>query len=292
VTAAGGRWTPQADSNVNNTNCILFNDGCGRHYNCPGHTTHGTCAATAGWADPVNYSFEIPVDAGAERRRHNDGINCAFYDGHAKWMKSTGISHYSPRIINDPTWKTGQAVARRRSRPERCCCLREGDAARPRHPDPQHRTEGDESMKSTTSLTALIALVVLGALLTAGCPKETTEPTTAPPSTTTTEAIPTPPPTETAAEPPENIGNAKDADGKYVCPVLGQPVTDFSPENSVDHEGKAYFFCCPGCKDEWDKDPAKHAAAAAAGEIPEGTGPADEPKAEESADPHAGHDHG
>ena len=107
VTAGGGRWTPAVDANVNNTNCIMFNDGCGRHYSCPGHTLHGTCAASAGWADPVNYSYQIPVNAGAERQRHNDGMNCAFYDGHAKWLKSTYISHYSPRIINDPTWRTG-----------------------------------------------------------------------------------------------------------------------------------------------------------------------------------------
>ncbi|MBM3477288.1 MAG: DUF1559 domain-containing protein [Armatimonadetes bacterium] len=107
VTAGGGRWTPAPDSNVNNTNCIMFNDGCGRHYNCPGHTMHGTCAATAGWADPVNYSYEIPPNAGAERMRHNDGINNVYYDGHAKWAKSNYIANYSPRIINDPTWRTG-----------------------------------------------------------------------------------------------------------------------------------------------------------------------------------------
>jgi prepilin-type N-terminal cleavage/methylation domain-containing protein/prepilin-type processing-associated H-X9-DG protein len=107
VTAAGGRWVGAPDGNVNNTNCIMINDGCGRFYNCPGHTTHGTCNATAGWQDPVNYSYQIPPNAGAERQRHNDGINCAFYDGHAKWLKNTVIANYSPRIINDPTWRTG-----------------------------------------------------------------------------------------------------------------------------------------------------------------------------------------
>jgi prepilin-type N-terminal cleavage/methylation domain-containing protein/prepilin-type processing-associated H-X9-DG protein len=105
VTNGGARWSPAVDSNVNNTNCITFSDACGRHYSCAGHTLHGTCAATTGWADPVNYSYEIPYNRDTLRMRHNDGLNCAFYDGHAKWMKATYIANYSPRIVNDPTWR-------------------------------------------------------------------------------------------------------------------------------------------------------------------------------------------
>ena len=130
-------------------------------------------------------------------------------------------------------------------------------------------------MKQTTALIALAAAVVLAALLMAGCPKQTTEPTTAPPGTDDTGAMPAPPVTKTAAEPPENIGNAKNAEGKYICPVLGEPVTDFSPENSVEYEGKAYFFCCPSCKPKFEEDPAKYAKAAAVGETPEGSAPAE-----------------
>ncbi len=98
VTADGGRWTARSDAFVRNANCIVFSDGCGRHYNCVGHTAHGTCGATAGWADPVNYGFEIPNNAGAERRRHNDGINHAYYDGHGKWMKTNQIRDYASDI--------------------------------------------------------------------------------------------------------------------------------------------------------------------------------------------------
>ena len=74
-------------------------DGCGRLYNCPGHTNHGTCAATAGWSDPpVNLDFQIPGNAGAERQPHLDGGNYAFYDGHVKWYKATKIRDYCPKL--------------------------------------------------------------------------------------------------------------------------------------------------------------------------------------------------
>jgi len=137
-------------------------------------------------------------------------------------------------------------------------------------------------VKLTTYRVVWSALAALCVLLAAGCPQPTTEPPTSS-GPAGVEAPPAPPAGETAAEPPENIGNAKNAEGKYVCPVLGQPVSDFSSEGAAEYEGKAYFFCCPGCKPKFDEDPAKYAKAAAAGEIPEGTAPADE---------HAGHDHG
>jgi YHS domain-containing protein len=132
-------------------------------------------------------------------------------------------------------------------------------------------------MTTRIGLVMLTAVAVLGAALLVGCPKSSgggktqTVPTPAP---TSTEA--TPPPAETtAAQPPENIGNAKNAEGKYVCPVTGEPVTDFSKGNSVEYEGKAYFFCSSDCKPKFEADPAKYVKAAAAGEAPESSGPSE-----------------
>jgi YHS domain-containing protein len=128
------------------------------------------------------------------------------------------------------------------------------------------------TVKNTKTLIALAAAALLVVVLVAGCPKPKSEPP-ASPSATATEATPAPPVsgTETAAEPPANIGNAKNADGKYVCPVTGEPVTDFSKANSSDYRGKAYFFCSSECKPEFDKNPEKYAKAAEAGEVPEGS---------------------
>ncbi len=44
-----------------------------------------------------------------------------------------------------------------------------------------------------------------------------------------------------------------------VCPVTGDKIA--SKEKAVGHstyKGKTYYFCCAGCKPEFDKDPAKY----------------------------------
>jgi len=156
-------------------------------------------------------------------------------------------------------------------------------------------------VKQRLTWTACIALVAVSALMLAGCPAQKAESPSGPAMTGTTPP-PEPSAETTAAEPPENIGNAKNAEGKYVCPVTGDPVTDFSPENAAEYEGKAYFFCCPGCKPKFEKDPAKYAAEPAAGEAApsEETGAAEATESPEAApepeaeghDSHEGRDHG
>ncbi len=50
------------------------------------------------------------------------------------------------------------------------------------------------------------------------------------------------------------------------CPVSGEPIA--SAKDAVGSEvykGKTYYFCCSMCKPEFDKNPAKYAAAAAKG---------------------------
>jgi prepilin-type N-terminal cleavage/methylation domain-containing protein/prepilin-type processing-associated H-X9-DG protein len=92
----GGRWAGAADGNVNNANCITFTDGCGRHYICPGRS-HSGCTG-GGWTYPANPDQEVSLGAGAQRARHNEGANLAFYDGHAKWMRSAKIRDYAPKV--------------------------------------------------------------------------------------------------------------------------------------------------------------------------------------------------
>jgi YHS domain-containing protein len=47
-------------------------------------------------------------------------------------------------------------------------------------------------------------------------------------------------------------------DGMLQCPVMGTKIS--SVQNAFDysdHGGKRYYFCCDGCKPEFDKEPGK-----------------------------------
>ncbi|HOC31912.1 MAG TPA: YHS domain-containing protein [Armatimonadota bacterium] len=48
------------------------------------------------------------------------------------------------------------------------------------------------------------------------------------------------------------------AKASVVCPVTGQKIA--SPDKAVaksTYQGKTYYFCCAGCKTQFDKDPVK-----------------------------------
>lgn len=55
--------------------------------------------------------------------------------------------------------------------------------------------------------------------------------------------------------------------GKYIradediitCPVSGESFKKSEFTESMDYEGKTYYFCCTGCKDKFEKDPEKYA---------------------------------
>src|SRR5262245_41958754 len=53
------------------------------------------------------------------------------------------------------------------------------------------------------------------------------------------------------------IGEAQLGD-RSTCPVSGEEfvVTEHSPR--VLHEGKTYYFCCPGCVKKFEADPQKY----------------------------------
>jgi YHS domain-containing protein len=42
-------------------------------------------------------------------------------------------------------------------------------------------------------------------------------------------------------------------------PVCGMFVDEKNAAGSSSYAGKTYFFCSPGCKSEFDKNPAKYA---------------------------------
>lgn len=42
------------------------------------------------------------------------------------------------------------------------------------------------------------------------------------------------------------------------CPVMGEVVKDPSTAAKSVHQGKTYYFCCPGCKPKFDADPARY----------------------------------
>jgi YHS domain-containing protein len=45
---------------------------------------------------------------------------------------------------------------------------------------------------------------------------------------------------------------------KIICPVMGNEVKDPEKAAKSVYEGKTYYFCCPGCKEPFDKDPEKY----------------------------------
>jgi hypothetical protein len=72
----------------------------------------------------------------------------------------------------------------------------------------------------------------------------------------------TPPPKKDAAA-DKKAPEAKASEGKTpaapkpqaTCPVMGRPILK---DVFLDHEGKRIYFCCPPCKEEFLKDPAKY----------------------------------
>jgi YHS domain-containing protein len=61
----------------------------------------------------------------------------------------------------------------------------------------------------------------------------------------------------TAASDLKAPGDAKVGD-KTKCPVSGEEFTVTASSPKVEHKGKTYFFCCPGCDDRFRKNPEKY----------------------------------
>lgn len=45
---------------------------------------------------------------------------------------------------------------------------------------------------------------------------------------------------------------------KATCPVMGEEFVIAKDTVHVEHKGKHVYFCCPGCKGKFEKDPDKY----------------------------------
>lgn len=82
-------------------------------------------------------------------------------------------------------------------------------------------------MKKTLVLIGVLTIIML---LVVGCAKKTE---TVDESATTTEET-------------------------VMCPVTGTETTPAKAYDKTEYEGKTYYFCCAGCKPEFEKDPQKY----------------------------------
>ena len=60
------------------------------------------------------------------------------------------------------------------------------------------------------------------------------------------------------------------AGGPIKDPVCGMGVDPAKAAAASVHAGRTYYFCSTACRDKFEKDPARYAAAAAEGQSPEG----------------------
>ena len=49
----------------------------------------------------------------------------------------------------------------------------------------------------------------------------------------------------------------KDGNKHFTCPVMGNDGIVSMTTKFSDHDGKRYYYCCPGCKGSFEKDPQK-----------------------------------
>ncbi len=75
-----------------------------------------------------------------------------------------------------------------------------------------------------------------------------------------------------AQKTPAKPAPAKTKPGMTACAVMPKDVISIADAEKAghysDYKGKRYYFCCPGCKPSFDKNPAKYAATAKGYPIP------------------------
>lgn len=113
------------------------------------------------------------------------------------------------------------------------------------------------SQLRTSLLAALSA-----AFLAAACGGSTPAPVS--PGAVTSEAVTSEAAPDEESAPSETLvapGEAKIGD-KTTCLVSKHTFTVSADSPTVEHEGKTYFFCCPGCDEKFMQDPAKYLGSA------------------------------
>jgi YHS domain-containing protein len=75
---------------------------------------------------------------------------------------------------------------------------------------------------------------------------------TPPPATAATPAPAAAQPTALKAPGEATIGD------RSTCPVSGEEFVIAADSPKVEHEGKTFYFCCSGCAQKFQADPAKY----------------------------------
>jgi len=57
---------------------------------------------------------------------------------------------------------------------------------------------------------------------------------------------------------PRVFSSPQDVGTKATCPVTGEAFTIDKKTIHSEYKGKHVYFCCGGCKKDFDKDPAKY----------------------------------
>jgi YHS domain-containing protein len=73
-----------------------------------------------------------------------------------------------------------------------------------------------------------------------------------------------PSPTPKADKAPIAFDKAPAAGTKATCPVSKEEFTVTAKTARSEYKGKHYVFCCPSCKEPFDKEPEKYAESAKA----------------------------
>lgn len=61
-----------------------------------------------------------------------------------------------------------------------------------------------------------------------------------------------------AKAPPKVFTSPQKAGTKATCPVTGEEFTIAKNTVHAEYKGKHVYFCCPGCKAAFDKNPEKY----------------------------------
>jgi YHS domain-containing protein len=65
--------------------------------------------------------------------------------------------------------------------------------------------------------------------------------------------------TKTEAKAAPKVFSSTQKEGtKATCPVTGEEFTIAKDTAHAEYKGKHVYFCCPGCKKAFDKDPEKY----------------------------------
>jgi YHS domain-containing protein len=105
---------------------------------------------------------------------------------------------------------------------------------------------------STKKIHLIIAVLFAGVILFHGCRKSEPAPPAAPAATT--QGHEGHEHAATTAEPAKEVVAAAE---QTTCPIMGGAI---DKNIFVEYKGKKVYFCCPGCEEQFKKEPEKYIA--------------------------------